>query len=91
MPDAQRLRSLADFTTDVEAFIDDVRTVPLEPGAPSVRMPGESGGERARRRRAAGMPLQSFTRQRLSKLADGLGVPMPIPGTPLAREVRLER
>jgi hypothetical protein len=37
------------------------------------------------------MPLQSFTRQRLNKLADGLGVPMPIPGTPLAREVRLER
>jgi hypothetical protein len=62
MPDVQRLRSLADFTTDVEAFVDDVRNAPL-----------------------------SFTRQRLSKLADGLGVPMPIPGTPLAREVRLER
>ena len=85
--DVQRLRSLSDFTADVEAFIDYVRDVPLEPGTPAVRMPGESGGEPARRRRAAGVPLRSFTEQRLRELADELDVPMAIPSTPSSGEV----
>jgi uncharacterized oxidoreductase len=88
--DVERLRPLRDFTSDVEAFIDYVRDVPLEPDAPGVRMPGEGAGERTRRL-AAGIPVRDFTRRRLSELADEFEVPMPISETSSTQEVTPER
>jgi hydroxycarboxylate dehydrogenase B len=88
--DVERLRPLRDFTSDVEAFIEYVRDVPLEPGAPGLRMPGEGGSERIRRL-AARTPVRDFTARRLSELADEFEVPMPIPETSPTREVAPRR
>lgn len=76
--DVARFRPLADFSAEVEAFIAYVKDVPLEPGADPVRVPAETGAASAAERRARGVPVQSFTWQRLATLAAELGVPLPL-------------
>jgi len=67
--DIDRLRPLDDFVTEVEQFIGYVREVPLEQGAPAIRMPGESGAATARRRLVEGVRVQAFTWRALHALA----------------------
>lgn len=77
--DVRMLRPLGETVAEVERFLAYVRDVPLEAGAPPVRIPGESSALTFRRRAAAGTPVQPFTWRRLLALADHLGVRPPSP------------
>jgi LDH2 family malate/lactate/ureidoglycolate dehydrogenase len=55
-----------------------VRDVPLEHGAPAIRMPGETTDETTRRREAAGVPVGEFTWRALRILAVELDVQPPV-------------
>src|SRR3954447_8052181 len=76
--DIARLRPLDDFATEVEQFISYVRDVPLEHGAPAIRMPGETANETTRRREAAGVPVREFTWAALHRLAVEFDVAPPV-------------
>lgn len=75
--DVARFRPLADFTGEVEAFLDYVKDAPLEPGAEPVHAPGEVGAAIAARRRVHGVPVERFTWDHLSAQAAELDVPLP--------------
>lgn len=75
--DIERFRPLAAFATDVEAMLDYVRDVELEPGASDVRIPGELSEAARRRRLVDGVPVQDFTWERLSQVSAELDVPLP--------------
>ncbi|WP_353816576.1 Ldh family oxidoreductase [Agromyces sp. SYSU T00266] len=75
--DVSRLRDPDDFAAEIGRVVDYVKNVPLEPGASTVRVPGEGSSATAARRRAAGAPVQAFTWARLSELAERLDVPLP--------------
>jgi LDH2 family malate/lactate/ureidoglycolate dehydrogenase len=77
--DVAGLRPLEDFVGDVEAFIDYVKDVPLEPGAGPVRIPGESSAANEELRRVAGIELPVDIWNKLSALAIDLGVAIPTP------------
>lgn len=77
--DVARLRPLDDFAAEVEQFISYVRDVPLEDGAPAIRMPGETTDETRRRREAAGVPVRDFTWRALRTLAVEFDVQPPAP------------
>ena len=75
--DIQGLRPLADFTADVESFIDYIKDVPLEPGAGPVRIPGESTAANEAVNRAAGIHVPLGTWERVADMAAVVGVAMP--------------
>jgi len=75
--DITRLRPLDAFATEVEQFITYVRDVPLEHGAPPIRIPGESTHETARQREADGVPVREFTWRALQTLAVEFDVQPP--------------
>ena len=75
--DIARLRPLDEFAAEVEQFINYVRDVPLEHGAPAIRMPGETSHETTRQREAAGVPVREFTWRALHRLAVEFDVQPP--------------
>jgi hydroxycarboxylate dehydrogenase B len=76
--DIARLRPLDAFTGEVEGFLGYVRDVPLEPRAPPVRIPGETGAAETTVREAQGVPVQDFTWAALRRIAGELDVPEPV-------------
>jgi LDH2 family malate/lactate/ureidoglycolate dehydrogenase len=77
--DVNRLRPLADFTTEVEQFIRYIKQVPVPPDATPVRVPGEGSAQSARLRRETGTPIQPFTWAAIQRLAEEFNVAAPVP------------
>ncbi len=77
--DVAKLRPFGDFSEEIERMIGYVRDVPLEDGAPPVRMPGESGATAAATNRRTGIHVRDHTWQRVLALADELAIAPPTP------------
>jgi LDH2 family malate/lactate/ureidoglycolate dehydrogenase len=77
--DIQRLRPLDEFTAELERMLAFVRDVPLEPGAGSIRFPGELGAFTRGERLHSGVPIQRHCWERLERLSAQFGLPLPAP------------
>lgn len=75
--DVEHMRPLSDFVSDVDAFMSYIKDVPLEDGAPPVRMPGETGALRCAEIKKRGIEVQGFVREKLLRIAEELKVGVP--------------
>lgn len=75
--DVKHIRSLSEFTLEVESFIGYIKDVPLEDGAAAIRMPGEGGAANAVERMQAGIEIQLSTRSKLFDIAREFKISFP--------------
>ena len=76
--DVAPLRSLDEFTAEVDAFISYVKSSPSAPGERPVRVPGEGSADTTKARRRTGVAVKPFTWREILRMADEFGV-MPPP------------
>ena len=72
--DVARLRDVDEFAAEIDRVAEYVKDVPLAPDAAPVRLPGEGSAATAARRCAEGTPIQRFTWDRMSALAERFDV-----------------
>ena len=77
--DIQKLRPLAEFKSDVAKFATHLKQTPLEPGAPEIRMPGESTAINTKIRKESGVTIHPVIWERLVELADNFSIKLPEP------------
>jgi len=77
--DIQKLRPLAEFKSDVAKFATHLKQTPLEPGAPEIRMPGESTAINTKIRIESGITIHPVIWERLVELADNFSIKLPEP------------
>lgn len=77
--DIQKLRPLAEFKNDVAKFATHLKQTPLEPGAPEIRMPGESTVINTKIRRESGITIHPVIWERLVELSENFSVKLPEP------------
>ncbi|MER8556858.1 Ldh family oxidoreductase [Mesorhizobium sp. M0965] len=75
--DVKHVRSLSEFTSDVESFVGYIKDAPLEVGAAGIRMPGEGGAANAAERMQAGIDIQLSTRGKLFDIAREFKIGFP--------------
>lgn len=72
--DIAKFQPLADFTARMEAFVDEIKAVPLAQGFDEVFYPGEIEDRNAARFRREGLSLPEDTRADLRRLAQDTGL-----------------
>ena len=77
--DIQRFRPLAEFKKDVAKFATHLKQTPLEPGAPEIRMPGESTAINTKIRQESGITIHPVIWERLVELSENFSVKLPAP------------
>lgn len=77
--DIQKLRPLAEFKKDVAKFATHLKQTPLEPGAPEIRMPGESTAINTKIRQESGITIHPVIWERLVELSENFSVKLPTP------------
>ena len=77
--DIQKLRPLAEFKKDVAKFATHLKQTPLEPGAPEIRMPGESTAINTKIRQESGITIHPVIWERLVELSEAFTVKLPVP------------
>lgn len=75
--DVTWLRPLAGFAAELDGALDYICSAPLEPGAPPLRVPGESSHRTTAERLVAGVEVHDVVWERLAAAAAELGVPLP--------------
>jgi ureidoglycolate dehydrogenase (NAD+) len=75
--DIETFRPLAEFRRDIAALTAQIKSLPRQDGFAEILLPGERGRAEARRRRAAGIPLDVEVWRDLCRLAENLGIAAP--------------
>ena len=63
------------YRTEMDAFVERMKTCPLRPGFTEIRLPGERGRKALADARENGVPLEDATIDTLNQLADANNVP----------------
>jgi uncharacterized oxidoreductase len=75
--DIAQLRPLPDFTTEIDRFLEYVRSSKLEADAPSIRFPGEAALLHSEKVVAEGIGISPVVLNRLRETASKIGVNLP--------------
>jgi LDH2 family malate/lactate/ureidoglycolate dehydrogenase len=73
----ERFQPLGEFNERMEAFIAELKGVPLAKGADEVFYPGEIEARNDVRHRREGLALPADTLADLAKIAQEMGIPRP--------------
>ena len=77
--DIARFMPVGAFRVRMDAFIREIRSSPLAPGAEAIYLPGELEYRREQERRREGVPIENERLDGLRRLGAELGVPTALP------------
>jgi len=77
--DLARLGSVDSYRGEVDRLVRDLKSMPVDPEAGEILMPGERGNRQMRDRAAAGIPIPPAIFDDIRATVERLGVPMVEP------------